>query len=86
MTFIHDCFLFQITQYKIYFPPAKIGTIIEISKSFGNKFDIIHRKAPLPISSATRLDVVLTTRGTSPREFRVTCCGRLTGLQVWLSP
>ena len=48
MTFIHDCFLFQITQYKIYFPPAKIGTIIEISKFFGDLFNVSHRKAPLP--------------------------------------
>ena len=48
MTFIHDCFLFQITQYKIYFPPAKIGIIIEISKSFGDLFNVSHRKTPLP--------------------------------------
>ena len=56
MTFIHDCFLFQITQYKIYFPPAKIGTIIEISKSFGDLFNVSHRKTPLPwlISSEAR--------------------------------
>jgi hypothetical protein len=43
-----------------------LGIIFLTFKTFGNNFNISHRKAPLPISSAARLDVRKDTEVPDP--------------------
>jgi hypothetical protein len=43
-----------------------LGIIFLTFKTFGNNFKISHRKAPLPISSAARLDVRKDTEVPDP--------------------
>ena len=51
-------------------------------KSFGDYFDIIHRKAPLPISSAARLDVRNDTEVPDPCVSYVSVLFFYDGLEV----
>lgn len=59
-----------------------LGIIFLTFKTFGNNFKISHRKAPLPISSAARLDVRKDTEVPDPCVSYVSVLFFYDGLEV----